>query len=58
MAKYIISLDQGTTSSRAIAFNHEGLSVASVNKEFASIIRKMAGLNMMQMKFFLHNWLS
>lgn len=35
MAKYIISLDQGTTSSRAIAFNHEGLSVASVNKEFA-----------------------
>lgn len=35
MAKYIISLDQGTTSSRAIAFNHEGFSVASVNKEFA-----------------------
>jgi glycerol kinase len=34
MEKFILSLDQGTTSSRAIVFNRKGLSVALAQKEF------------------------
>ena len=34
MADYILSLDQGTTSSRAILFNKQGESVATAQKEF------------------------
>ncbi len=37
MTKYILSLDQGTTSSRAIVFNHGGEIVALAQKEFAQI---------------------
>lgn len=37
MSKYILSLDQGTTSSRAIIFNHEGEIVAIAQKEFTQI---------------------
>jgi glycerol kinase len=37
MAKYVLALDQGTTSSRAIVFNHEGLIVASAQQEFPQI---------------------
>ena len=33
MAKYILALDQGTTSSRAIVFDHEGNNLAMVNKD-------------------------
>ncbi len=32
--KYIIALDQGTTSSRAIIFNHQGEQVGLSQKEF------------------------
>ncbi|MBO1004082.1 glycerol kinase GlpK [Pseudogracilibacillus auburnensis] len=32
--KYILSLDQGTTSSRAILFNHQGEIVATAQQEF------------------------
>ena len=32
--KYVVSLDQGTTSSRAIIFNHEGEIVSSSQREF------------------------
>lgn len=35
--KYILALDQGTTSSRAIIFDHAGSAVASVNQEFPQI---------------------
>lgn len=35
--KYIIALDQGTTSSRAILFDETGKMVAARNKEFAQI---------------------
>ena len=35
--KYVLALDQGTTSSRAIIFNHEGRALASVNREFPQI---------------------
>lgn len=34
MKKYIVALDQGTSSSRAIVFDHEGNSVAVSQKEF------------------------
>jgi glycerol kinase len=34
MKKYILALDQGTTSSRAIIFDKNGLPIASVQKEF------------------------
>src|SRR5215469_18438986 len=37
MAKYILALDQGTTSSRAILFDHEGLPVSSAQREFPQI---------------------
>src|SRR5947209_731056 len=37
MAKYVLALDQGTTSSRAIVFNHEGLIVTSAQQEFPQI---------------------
>ncbi len=35
--KYILALDQGTTSSRAIVFDNSGLPVASAQKEFTQI---------------------
>ncbi|RZJ80294.1 MAG: glycerol kinase [Flavobacterium sp.] len=37
MSKYILSLDQGTTSSRAIIFNYDGEIVAIAQKEFTQI---------------------
>jgi len=37
MKKYIVALDQGTTSSRAIVFDHAGKPLASVSKEFRQI---------------------
>lgn len=35
--RYILALDQGTTSSRAIVFNHQGRVVGSANQEFRQI---------------------
>jgi glycerol kinase len=40
MKEFILSLDQGTTSSRAIIFDHSGLPVASAQKEFRQIFPK------------------
>jgi glycerol kinase len=40
MGKFILSLDQGTTSSRAIIFDRNGLPVATVQKEFTQIYQK------------------
>ena len=37
MKKFILSLDQGTTSSRAIVFDRNGLPVATAQKEFTQI---------------------
>jgi len=37
MAKYILSLDAGTTSNRAIIFNHSGDIVATAQQEFEQI---------------------
>ncbi len=38
--KYILALDQGTTSSRAILFNHDGGIVSIAQKEFRQIFPK------------------
>ena len=38
MPKYILALDQGTTSSRAILFGHDGRGVASAQEEFPQIL--------------------
>ncbi|WP_339731443.1 glycerol kinase GlpK [uncultured Gimesia sp.] len=37
MAKYVLALDQGTTSSRSILFNHQGQIEASSQQEFEQI---------------------
>lgn len=37
MAKYILSIDQGTTSSRAIIFNEQGLPLQQAQQEFEQI---------------------
>jgi glycerol kinase len=37
MSRYILALDQGTTSSRAIIFNHDGAIVTTAQKEFTQI---------------------
>ena len=34
MAKYLVALDQGTTSSRAVIFSEDGRMIASSNREF------------------------
>ena len=38
MAKYILALDQGTTSSRAIVFGREGQVIAAAQQEFEQIL--------------------
>jgi len=40
MAKYVLALDQGTTSSRAILFNHDGAIVKVAQQEFPQIYPK------------------
>ncbi len=40
MSKYILALDQGTTSSRAIIYNSEAQPIASAQKEFEQIFPK------------------
>ncbi len=40
--KYVLALDQGTTSSRAILFNHEGRVVRLVGQEFPQIFPQPA----------------
>src|SRR5260221_6484328 len=37
MARYILALDQGTTSSRAILFDHEGTPVSVAQREFPQV---------------------
>jgi glycerol kinase len=42
MSKFVLALDQGTTSSRAIVFNEEGNVVSSAQKEFTQFFPKPA----------------
>lgn len=37
MASYVLALDQGTTSSRAILFDHDGMPAAAAQREFRQI---------------------
>ena len=37
MAEYVLALDQGTTSSRAILFDRDGSSVQMANREFTQL---------------------
>jgi glycerol kinase len=41
--KYVLALDQGTTSSRAILFDHDGRIAATAQQEFRQIYPKSAG---------------
>lgn len=47
---YIIALDQGTTSSRAIIFDRDANVVCTAQREFSSTTRRLAGLNMTRWK--------
>nr|MCU0983145.1 FGGY family carbohydrate kinase [Pirellulaceae bacterium] len=38
MTKFVLGLDQGTTSSRAIVFGHDGRAVGSAQEEFEQIL--------------------
>ena len=38
MEKYVLALDQGTTSSRAIVFSHDGQVVSLAQQEFEQIL--------------------
>src|SRR6267154_79973 len=38
MSRYILALDQGTSSSRAIVFSHDGREVARAQQEFPQIL--------------------
>lgn len=38
MSKYVLALDQGTTSSRAIVFDHRGLIVSRAQREFPQLL--------------------
>ncbi|MBC8354216.1 MAG: glycerol kinase GlpK [Planctomycetes bacterium] len=38
MTKYVLALDQGTTSSRAIVFSHQGQVVSAAQQEFEQIL--------------------
>lgn len=38
MSKFVLALDQGTTSSRAIVFGHDGRAVASAQQEFPQLL--------------------
>jgi glycerol kinase len=40
MAKYVLAMDQGTTSSRSIIFDKNGTPVESLNQEFEQIYPK------------------
>ena len=40
MSKYILALDQGTSSSRAIVFDRNGQTMAVAQKEFTQIFPK------------------
>ncbi|HET7746447.1 MAG TPA: glycerol kinase GlpK [Vicinamibacteria bacterium] len=37
MSRYVLALDQGTTSSRAIVFGHDGRAVAAAQQEFPQV---------------------
>ena len=55
MASYILALDQGTTSSRSILFNKEGLIVSSAQQEFTQYFPKPGWVEHSRMRYGNHN---
>lgn len=55
--KLILALDQGTTSSRAILFNHAGEIVKVSQNHLSRSFQNQDGLNMILMKFGPHKYL-
>lgn len=51
MKKYIMTLDQGTTSSRAIIFDKEGNLIDIAQKSSSKFIQKLDMLNMILWKY-------
>lgn len=49
--KYIMAIDQGTTSSRAIIFDKKGNKIGSSQKEFTQYFPNAGWWNIMPMKF-------
>lgn len=49
--KYVLALDQGTTSSRAIVFNKQGEIMGLAQQEFPQIYPKRAGWSMTRVRF-------
>lgn len=41
--KYILSIDQGTTSSRAIVFDNKGKLLIQLKRNLSNILRNRAG---------------
>lgn len=41
--KYILSIDEGTTSTRAIIFDHDGKEIASAQKKLNNTFLNQAG---------------
>ena len=44
--QYVMAIDEGTTSTRAIIFNHDGQEVAIAQQEFHQYFPNLDGLNM------------
>ena len=51
MLTYILALDQGTTSCRALIFDQKGTILASAQEEFPQYFPNQAGLNTTPWKF-------
>ena len=51
MSKFVLALDQGTTSSRAIVFSHDGNIVSSAQREFKQILPARDMSNTTQKRF-------
>ena len=49
--QYIMSIDEGTTSTRAILFNNDGDIVGKAHGSSTSIFQNLVGLNTMPMRF-------
>ncbi len=52
--KYIIALDQGTTSSRAVLLDHNANVVEIAQREFTQIYPRAGWWNIIQWKFGQH----
>ena len=51
MSQYVLSLDQGTTSSRALLFDEKQDIVAVAQREFTQIYPAEGGLNIRPMRY-------